>query len=103
MDGVPPNGVSYPNQQIYYRASNRLNKVNSYWIGSNIFYNNAVNEINNNRPFVSGIPNPDHARVCRGYQYSSSSQYLYINDPEWTTLFPYWEAFGSEYNRLYVK
>ena len=103
MNGVVPQGVSYSDQLLYYQASNGLNKRNSYWIGNNINYNGAVSEINNNRPFVSGIPSPDHARVCRGYQYTGSSQYLYINDPWWTTLYPYWEAFGSECNRLYVK
>jgi hypothetical protein len=103
MNGVVPQGVPYPNQVLYYKATNGLNKGNSNYISSNINYNDVINEINNKRPFVSGIPSPNHVRVCRGYQYSSSSKYLYINDPWWTTLFPYWEAFGSECNRVYVK
>jgi len=44
-----------------------------------------------------------HARVCRGYKFDSSLQYLYINDPWLTTLFPYWEAYGSKTDRIYVR
>ena len=30
MNGVSPNGVTYPNQLLYYRSSNGMNKPDSF-------------------------------------------------------------------------
>jgi hypothetical protein len=62
----------------------------------------AVTEINNNRPFMSGLKN--HARVCRGYKQSGSQKYLRINDPAWRSLGQsYWESYGKESDRICVR
>jgi hypothetical protein len=100
MGGVAPNGVINENALIYYRASNGLNKPNAY-NSSIVTFNRAVTEINNYRPFMSGTPT--HARVCRGYKQVDSAQYLRICDPYPTSLgMAYWEALGSESDRIYV-
>ncbi|WP_235282275.1 C39 family peptidase [Methanosarcina mazei] len=39
----------------------------------------AIDEIDNNRPFFSMIT--QHSRVCKGYIIQNSYTYLYINDP----------------------
>lgn len=97
--GGNTNGATDDQALIYYKASNGLNKPNS-WDTTSCPYSLAVTEINYNRPYVSGISG--HVRVGRGYKYDSSSQYLYINDPKLTTLYPYWEAYGAETHRIYV-
>lgn len=100
MDGIAPNGVSNEKALIYYRASNGLNKPNSY-NSSDVTFNKAVTEINNYRPFMSGTST--HARVCRGYKQVDSAQYLRICDPYPTSLgMAYWKAPGSENDRIYV-
>lgn len=99
MGGVFPNRVDNDHALLYYKSSSGLNKPHS-WDTTSVDYSTAVTEINYNRPYMSGIDG--HARVCRGYKYDSSSQYLYINDPWLTTLFPYWEAWGTEIDRICV-
>lgn len=62
----------------------------------------ATNEIDNGRPFKSGVE--DHARMCRGYKISGSDEYLRIGDPNPVYFrIPYWGAYGSEINRIYVR
>lgn len=42
--------------------------------------------------------------MCRGYKISGSDEYLRIGDPSPLHLgIPYWEAYGSEVNRIYVR
>jgi hypothetical protein len=101
MGGVAPNGIDPDNQLLYYQSSSGLNKPNSYQPGSESF-TGAIVEIDNGRPFKSGISG--HARMCRGYKISGSDEYLRIGDPYPTSLgLPYWEAHGSETNRIYVR
>nr|WP_255351030.1 C39 family peptidase [Methanosarcina sp. MTP4] len=101
MNGVAPNGVTNSQQLLYYRSSSGLNKPNSYSVTSVIF-DTAINEIDNGRPFKSGVPG--HARMCRGYKISGSDEYLRIGDPNPIYFcIPYWEAFGSEIKRIYVR
>ncbi|HOW13530.1 C39 family peptidase [Methanosarcina sp.] len=90
-------------QLVYYQGSNGLNKPGSIYVTSGLTFNSAVAEINSNRPFKSAITN--HARVCRGYTYTSDGiQYLKINDPA-----PVGsgsnkiESPGQEINRIYVR
>ena len=41
---------------------------------------------------------------CRGYKISGSNEYLRIGDPNPIYFcVPYWEAFGSENKRIYVR
>ena len=68
-----------------------------------MYFGTGETEINSGRPFMSGTDT--HARVCRGYQDNGYlTSYLYINDP-WPPYIGqiYWEAFGSETHRIYVK
>jgi len=45
-----------------------------------------------------------HARVCRGYKQVDSAQYLRICNPAHISLgMAYWEALGSESDRIYVR
>jgi hypothetical protein len=98
MGGVAPQGIYNDQALVYYHASNGLNKPNADSI-KDVSFSKAVNEINNNRPFMSGLT--DHARVCRGYKTSGSSKYLRICDPAWRSIGrPYWEAIGSESDRI---
>ncbi len=100
MGGVAPNGINNTQALVYYKASNGLNKPNAY-SSTVVTFNAAVTEINNYRPFMSGTPT--HARVCRGYKQVDSAQYLRICDPYPTSLgMAYWEALGSESDRIYV-
>ncbi|MDO5841222.1 C39 family peptidase [Methanosarcina mazei] len=101
MNGVAPNGVTYPNQLLYYRSSNGMNKPDSFSTDT-VSFAGAMNEINNGRPFASGVPG--HVRMCRGYKISGSNEYLRIGDPNPIYFcVPYWEAFGSENKRIYVR
>jgi hypothetical protein len=102
MGGVAPNGIYPVDQLTYYKSSSGLNKPNSVLSTTDLTFNTAVSEINNYRPFRSGTTS--HARVCRGYKQSGSAQYLRICDPFPTSLgLPYWEALGSESDRIYIR
>jgi len=101
MNGVAPNGVNNSQQLLYYRSSSGLNKPNSFEQRT-ITFAGATNEIDNGRPFKSGVEG--HARMCRGYKISGSDKYLRIGDPNPVYFrVPYWEAYGSEINRIYVR
>ncbi|AAM30098.1 C39 family peptidase [Methanosarcina mazei] len=101
MNGVAPNGVYNSEQLLYYHSSSGLNKPNSY-VEDSINFEEATNEIDNGRPFKSGVTG--HARMCRGYKISGSDEYLRIGDPNPVYFrIPYWEAFGSEVDRIYVR
>jgi hypothetical protein len=112
MGGIAPNGLTNPKQLYYYKlasSSGGLGKTGSISATSGLTFNTAVSEINNNRPFKSGVTSnlgtSGHARVCRGYTYDIyGNQYLAINDP--------WpvgsgtqtaEGPGLEINRIYVR
>lgn len=101
MGGVAPNGVDLNRQLTYYKSSQGLAKTNSVK-DYDLYFNEAVTEINNNRPYVSGLTG--HARACVGYYYAPGDQVLAINDPS-----PMWsgeyllESFGSEVDRIYVR
>jgi hypothetical protein len=102
MGGVAPEGIDNREALIYYRASNGLNKPNADSTTKYLTFNDAVNEINNNRPFMSGVTG--HARVCRGYKTSGSSKYLRICDPAWRSIGrPYWEAIGAESDHIIMR
>jgi hypothetical protein len=86
MNGVAPNGVSYANQLVYYKLSlnsGGLGKTNSITKNQPFTFTDAVNEINNNRPFANGVSDgvTSHVRACNGYYYDSGTQYLAIKDP----------------------
>ncbi|KKG16457.1 hypothetical protein EO98_01635 [Methanosarcina sp. 2.H.T.1A.6] len=101
MNGVAPNGVTNSQQLLYYRSSNGMNKPDSFST-TTVSFAGAMNEINNGGPFKSGVPG--HARMCRGYKISGSNEYLRIGDPNPIYFcVPYWEAFGSEDDRIYVR
>jgi hypothetical protein len=101
MNGVAPNGVTNSQQLLYYRSSNGMNKPDSFST-TTVSFAGAMNEINNGGPFKSGVPG--HARMCRGYKISGSNVYLRIGDPNPIYFcVPYWEAFGSEDDRIYVR
>lgn len=101
MNGVAPHGVTYPNQLLYYCSSNGMNKPDSYSTDT-VSFAGAMNEINNGGPFMSGVTG--HARMCRGYKISGSNKYLRIGNPNPIYFcVPYWEAFGSEIKRIYVR
>ncbi|AKB17885.1 C39 family peptidase [Methanosarcina sp. WWM596] len=101
MNGVAPNGVTYPNQLLYYCSSNGMNKPDSFSTDT-VSFAGAMNEINNGGPFASGVSG--HVRMCRGYKISGSNEYLRIGDPNPIYFcVPYWEAFGSENKRIYVR
>ncbi|MCC4770895.1 sulfate adenylate transferase [Methanosarcina sp. DH2] len=101
MNGVAPNGVTSPNQLLYYCSSNGMNKPDSFSTDT-VSFAGAMNEINNGGPFASGVPG--HVRMCRGYKISGSNEYLRIGDPNPIYFcVPYWEAFGSENKRIYVR
>ena len=102
MGATAPSGATNPQQLAYYKASNGLAKSGSV-DDSSPTYNEAVSEINSNRPFKSGITG--HARACKGYSYTDFGvQYLKINDPSpvgsgCSTV----ESPGQELNRIYVR
>ncbi|MGB9928695.1 MAG: C39 family peptidase [Methanosarcina sp.] len=78
MGGVAPNGVNNSQQRTYYISSQGLAKTHSI-IDTDLTFGEVVTEINNKRPFKSGIS--DHARACVGYYYNTGEQLLAINDP----------------------
>lgn len=101
MNGVAPSGVNNPNALLYYKSSSGMNKPNSVSTSTVIYWGTVVNEIDDHGPFKSGTST--HARVCRGYQDNGFlTSYLRINDP-WPIGHAYWEAFGEEDNRIYVR
>lgn len=73
------------------------------------YLDDAVFEIDRNRPFVSAIyssPSTGHARVVRGYTLNSGGHdYLWINDPwpvnEGVTKWEDWDSVSHKYH-LYV-
>jgi hypothetical protein len=101
MGGVAPNGVTNSQQYTYYVSSQGLAKTHSIKDTTPTF-GEVVTEINNNRPFKSGLS--DHARACVGYYYDTGEQVLALNDPspQWSGSYKL-EAFGSEVNRIYVR
>ncbi|WP_245859631.1 C39 family peptidase [Methanosarcina spelaei] len=101
MNGVAPHGVSASRALLYYKSSNGLNKPNSSSSFDVRYLADIRNEIDNNRPLQSNTAT--HARACVGYQYNGLlTSYLRLNDP-WPIGHSYWEAFGSESDRIYVK
>jgi hypothetical protein len=101
MNGVSPHGVSASRALLYYKSSNGLNKPNSFSSFDVRYLADIRNEIDNNRPLQSNTAT--HARACVGYQYNGLlTSYLRLNDP-WPIGHSYWEAFGSESDRIYVK
>ncbi len=101
MGGVAPSGVTNPQQLTYYKSSQGLAKTHSIE-DEVLYFSEVVTEINNNRPFKSGIS--DHARACVGYYSDTGEQVLALNDPSprWSGSYKL-EAFGSEVNRIYVR
>ena len=78
-----------------------MNKPNSVKTTTVIYWDTVVNEIEDHGPFMSGTPT--HARVCCGYQDNGFlTSYLRINDP-WPVGHAYWEAFGEDTHRIYVR
>ncbi|AKB42173.1 MULTISPECIES: C39 family peptidase [Methanosarcina] len=101
MNGVAPNGVTDTNALLYYKSSSGMNKPNSVKTTTVIYWDTVVNEIEDHGPFMSGTPT--HARVCCGYQDNGFlTSYLRINDP-WPVGHAYWEAFGEDTHRIYVR
>lgn len=94
-------GVYNNNQVNYYQPSTGLNKPHSTYV--TVFtFDQAISEINNNRPYVSIAS--DHSRVCSGYLYDYPDRYLAIDDPLPEDYgHSYMEAFGSEDYRVYVR
>lgn len=98
-------GTVYASNQLqYYTSTNGLNKPSSVYTTSSLTFNNAVSEINSNKPFKSGVSG--HARVCKGYSYDIyGGQYLKLNNP-WPVgsgNANYVEGPGLEINRIYVR
>ena len=98
----PNNHGVYPYNAVnYYTSSNGLSKSNSYCSYDVRYFANIRSEIDANRPLVSDTTT--HARACIGYQDNGYlTDYLRLNDP-WPIGHSYWEAFGSEDSRIYVK
>jgi len=74
-------GCSLDQQLDYYKSDDGLGKAGTHSHSSPSFYQ-SVNEIDNNRPLVSGTPG--HARAMKGYWYlvnSPGAEYILINDP----------------------
>lgn len=105
MGGVAPDGCTLNGQLYFYKlaqSSGVLGKSGSLLKTSGFTFDDAVSEINNNRPFKSGTGS--HARACVGYYSAPGDQVLAINDPAPVGFGSYnLEAFGSEANRIYVK
>jgi len=102
MGATTPNGATNSQQLTYYKSSQGLAKTGSIIASTPFTFTNAVNEINSNRPFKSGILG--HARVCVGYYYDTGEQLLALNDPSPLGSGSYQlEAYGSEVNRIYVR
>lgn len=102
MGATAPQGTTIDQQLTYYRSSQGLAKTNSVKRTSSLYFGDVVTEINNNRPFRSGVSG--HARACVGYYYDTGEQILALNDPspQWSGSYQL-EAFGSEINRIYVR
>lgn len=89
------------NQLNYYQSSTGLNKPRSTYV--TVFtFDQAISEINSNRPFVS--IRDSHSRVCSGYLNDYPDRYLAIDDPLPENYgYSYMEEFGSEDYRVYVR
>jgi len=98
--------VTNSQQLTYYKSSDGLHKTRSASTETGLTFSSAVSEINNNKPFKSAVyydMSSGHARVCRGYTYTSDGiQYLKLNDPAsgGNCLV---ESPGVENNRIYVR
>ncbi|MDD3901943.1 MAG: C39 family peptidase [Dysgonamonadaceae bacterium] len=89
------------NQLNYYQSSTGLNKPHSTYVTAFTF-DQAISEINYNRPFVS--IRDSHSRVCSGYLNDYPDRYLAIDDPLPENYgYSYMEEFGSEDYRVYVR
>jgi len=95
--GTTITGTTMQGQLDYYQDD--INKTNSY-DDYNPIWSEAVDEINADRPLMSGIDG--HARCCRGWK-DTGGNHLYINDP-WPMLIGkiYWEGWDAVLHTDYI-
>lgn len=95
--GTTITGTTQEGQLDYYQDD--INKPNSYE-DTNPIWSEAVDEINADRPLMSGIDG--HARCCRGWK-DTGGNHLYINDPwPWIIGDIYWEGWDDVLHTDYI-